>query len=165
MYQISIIDFQFWIHCLWYNERLYANVTFKNLPFKIGFNLLAGRPVAWIYPYSLINLTLKAKRMFIHIWNLVNCRNYLSYVKSGIQNGEVLISYGKEERIWHKKQLTAKHWWSSNKWWSESNISGGRNFFVPAELIKFHACFTFRLFERILHQQLLCSDTRTSSSL
>ena len=90
IYQISIFNFQFLIHCLWYNERPYANVTFKNLPFKIGFNLLGGRPVAWIYPYSLINLTLKAKRMFIHIWNLVNCRNYLSYSQVRNTTGKFL---------------------------------------------------------------------------
>ena len=67
MYQMPIFHFQFLIHCLWHNECPDVNIIFGNLSFKIGFNFLAGRSVAWIYPYSLINLTLKAKKcIFIY---------------------------------------------------------------------------------------------------
>ena len=55
MYQMSIFNFHFLIHCLWYNECPHVNITLGNLPFKIGFSFMAGRSVAWLYPYSLIN--------------------------------------------------------------------------------------------------------------
>ena len=66
-YQMSVFKWYFF-KCFWF--------TLGNWLFKIGLNFLAGRYEVWIYPYNLLNLTLKANKMYIHIWKLVNCGNY-----------------------------------------------------------------------------------------
>ena len=61
-YQLFIFNWYFF-KCLWYYEYRKVKITLGNLPLEIGFNFLASRSVAWIYLNSLINLTLKVKKI------------------------------------------------------------------------------------------------------
>ena len=55
---------------------------------SIGLNFLPGKSVAWICPYSLINLIRKTKKnvcSYMKSWKLVNCGISTITVKSGIE--------------------------------------------------------------------------------
>ena len=74
---------------------------------------------------------LKGKKIYIFI-----CKNWLIVVViyhiSQVRNRtEVLISGGRGEGIWLKKQLKVNNWWSCNKWGNESNILGREKHFLP----------------------------------